>query len=190
MSSVSASRRWYSLGGDVGGPSPTFHPSEPDAMTELDHVDYRLPTTVVPSRYDLRLEPDLRQGDVQRRGNRHRSRSGSPSRRSCSTRWSSGSSPPLMEDASGALVEGSVALDEPAERARILFPAPIAPGPWRLRLRLHGHSQRPPPRVLPQQLQGRRRGRPHDGRHPVRGDRRAAGVPVLGRAGVRKPSSA
>ena len=36
------------------------------------------------------------------------------------------------------MVEGSVALDEPAERARILFPAPIAPGAWRLRLRFTG----------------------------------------------------
>ena len=182
MSSVSASRRWYSLGGDVGGPSPTFHPSEPDAMTELDHVDYRLPTTVVPSRYDLRLEPDLDECDVQRRGNRHRrgpgARHGDRAQRGGARIESA-----AMEDASGAVVEGSVR----ARRARRARPHPVPrahrAGTWRLRLRFTG--------ILNDRLHGfyrssykdAARGRPHDCRHPVRGDGRPAGVSVLGRAG-------
>ena len=106
-------------------------------MTEFAHVDYRLPTTVVPSRYDLRLEPDLDNAtfageetiaiDV-------RESITEIVLNAIELRIDSA----IVEDASGAVVEGSVVLDEPAERARILFPAPIAPGPWRLRLRFAG----------------------------------------------------
>src|SRR6185436_2113907 len=137
MSSVSASWRWYSLGGDVGGPSPTFHPSEPDAMTELDHVDYRLPTTVVPSRYDLRLEPDLDNatfGGEETVTVEVREPVTEIVLNAAELRIESAA----MEDASGAVVEGSVTHDEPAERASIRFSASIAPGPWRLRLRFTG----------------------------------------------------
>ena len=106
-------------------------------MTELDHVDYRLPTTVVPSRYDLRLEPDLDKATFSGEETvtvEVREPVTEIVLNAAELRIESA----VMEDASGALVEGSVALDEPAERARILFPAPIAPGPWRLRLRFTG----------------------------------------------------
>ena len=106
-------------------------------MTELDHVDYRLPTTVVPSRYDLRLEPDLDNATFSGEETvtvEVREPVTEIVLNAAELRIESAA----MEDASGAVVEGSVALDEPAERARILFPAPIAPGPWRLRLRFTG----------------------------------------------------
>jgi puromycin-sensitive aminopeptidase len=106
-------------------------------MTELDHVDYRLPTTVVPSRYDLRLEPDLEKATFSGEETvavEVREPVTEIVLNAAELRIESA----VMEDASGALVEGSVAFDEPAERARLRFPAPIAPGPWRLRLRFTG----------------------------------------------------
>jgi aminopeptidase N len=151
-------------------------------MTELDHVDYRLPTTVVPSRYDLRLEPDLDNATFSGEETvtvEVRSPVTEIVLNAAELRIESAA----MEDASGAVVEGSVTLDEPAERARIRFPAPIAPGPWRLRLRFTG--------ILNDRLHGFYRSsykdaagrRPHHCRHPVRSDGRSAGVSVLGRAG-------
>ena len=106
-------------------------------MTELDHVDYRLPTTVAPSRYDLRLEPDLDNATFSGEETvtvEVREPVTEIVLNAAELRIESAA----MEDASGAVIEGSVALDEPAERARIRFPAPIAPGPWRLRLRFTG----------------------------------------------------
>ena len=49
---------------------------------------------------------------------------------------------------------------------------------------LHRHAQRQAPRLLPLELQGSDRRGPAHGRHPIRGDRRAPGVSVLGRAGL------
>ncbi|HET7876866.1 MAG TPA: M1 family metallopeptidase [Methylomirabilota bacterium] len=106
-------------------------------------MDHRLPTTVVPTRYDIRLEPDLGAGTF----------AGQETITVTVTE-------PVTEIALNAaeltiqsavvegrmVVPGSVALDESNERARLVFPAPIAPGEWRLRLaftgtlndRLHG----------------------------------------------------
>ena len=92
-------------------------------MTELDHVDYRLPTTVVPSRYDLRLEPDLDNATFSGEETvtvEVREPVTEIVLNAVELRIESAA----MEDASGAVVEGSVTLDEPAERARIQFPAP------------------------------------------------------------------
>src|SRR5439155_6982763 len=54
MSSVSARARWY--------PGEDDRPSRPDSTRSAPGgqvMEYRLPTTVVPARYDIRLEPDL-----------------------------------------------------------------------------------------------------------------------------------
>ena len=84
-------------------------------MTELDHVDYRLPTTVVPSRYDLRLEPDLDNATFSGEETvtvEVREPVTEIVLNAAELRIESAA----MEDASGAVVEGSVTLDEPAER--------------------------------------------------------------------------
>ena len=63
-------------------------------------------------------------------------------------------------------------------------PLPVGPraGGVAAHAGLHRDPQRPATRLLPQHLQGRRRRHPHHRRHPVRGHRRAASLPVLGRA--------
>ena len=100
-------------------------------------MDYRLPTTVVPKRYDLRLEPDLAAAtfsgeavitvDVE----------------TTLTEITLNAAELLIQSASvaregGVPVHGAIALDAAAERARLVFPAAIAPGEWRLTLRFTG----------------------------------------------------
>src|SRR5262245_28678491 len=104
---------------------------------ETSSMDYRLPTTVVPSRYEIRLEPDLERAtfageetvkvavlepvseivlnavDLEIPG-------------------------VAAESADGLVVQGTASLDAGAERARLLFPSPLAAGEWRLRLRFTG----------------------------------------------------
>ncbi len=106
-------------------------------MTEPDRVDYRLPTTVVPLRYDIRLEPDLDNATFA--GEEAitvevREAVTEIVLNAVELRIESAA----IEDAAGTVVEGSVTLDEPAERARVSFPASIAVGEWRLRLRFTG----------------------------------------------------
>src|SRR5262245_29700423 len=106
-------------------------------MTQLDHVDYRLPTTVVPSRYDLRLEPDLDNATFTGEETiavEVREAVSEIALNAVELRIESA----VVEDATGAVLEGSVSLDEAAERARIRFPAPLATGPARVRLRFAG----------------------------------------------------
>src|SRR6185369_14792046 len=108
-------------------------------------MDYRLPTTVVPSRYDIRLEPDLEAATFA-------------GHETVAITVSEPVSEILLnvaelvirsvsvQTADGQVVEGSARLDEAAERARLTFPQPIPPGEHRLTLdftgilndRLHG----------------------------------------------------
>ena len=108
-------------------------------------MDYRLPTTVVPSRYDIRLEPDLEAATFA-------------GQETIAITVSEPVSEILLnaaelvirsvsvQTADGQVVEGSASLDEAAERARLAFPRPIPPGEHRLTLgftgilndRLHG----------------------------------------------------
>ena len=100
-------------------------------------MDYRLPTTVVPKRYDLRLEPDLGAAtfsgeavitvDVE----------------TTLTEIVLNAAELQIQSASvarggGVPIHGSITMDEAAERARLVFPAAIAPGEWRLTLRFTG----------------------------------------------------
>lgn len=108
-------------------------------------MDYRLPTTVVPSRYDIRLEPDLDAATF----------SGEetiaitvkePVTEILLNAAELAIQSVGVRTAEGTVVQGSAALDEATERARLLFPSPIPPGEHRLTLaftgtlndRLHG----------------------------------------------------
>ena len=108
-------------------------------------MDYRLPTTVSPTRYDIRLEPDLDSATfvgeetitvtVKEPVNEVVLNAVDLLIQSVA-----------IEDAGGVVVQGSVAVETEAERARFLFPTSIEPGECRLRLsftgvlndRLHG----------------------------------------------------
>ncbi len=108
-------------------------------------MEYRLPTTVVPARYDLRLEPDLDAATFT--GEETVSVTVTePVTEVVLNAVELLIQSVAVEGADGVAVQGSVALEAEAERARLLFPAPIPPGEWRLRLaftgvlndRLHG----------------------------------------------------
>src|SRR5438093_2865945 len=140
MSSVSAQARWY--------PGEDDRPSRPDSTRSAPGgqvMEYRLPTTVVPARYDIRLEPDLDAATFIREETISVTVT-EPVTEVVLNTVELLIQAVTVEGADGVAVQGSVALEAEAERARLLFPAPIPPGEWRLRLaftgvlndRLHG----------------------------------------------------
>ena len=98
---------------------------------------YRLPRTVVPTRYDLRLAPDLAGATF----------SGAavitvsvrePTREILLNAAELQIRQATLSNDVGAARPAAVALDEAAERCRLTFPDPVAPGTWRLRLTFEG----------------------------------------------------
>ncbi|HWN92783.1 MAG TPA: M1 family metallopeptidase, partial [Verrucomicrobiae bacterium] len=100
-------------------------------------MDYRLPATVIPQRYDLRLEPNLEAATF----------AGTASIivevREPVIEILLNAAELAIESAAvsqdgGAPIHGSASIEEAAERARLVFPVTIAPGQGRLVLRFRG----------------------------------------------------
>ena len=98
---------------------------------------YRLPRAVIPSRYDIRLEPDLTTLTF-----------GGEETITVGVEESVGEivlnavelavDEAVVVDAQGRQQRASVTLDEAAERCHLAFTEPLATGPGRLRLRFRG----------------------------------------------------
>jgi puromycin-sensitive aminopeptidase len=111
--------------------------AEPDKVLSPEAADFRLPTTVVPSRYDIRLEPDLEAATFA--GEEIIAVTVTESVSEIVLNAAELAIPFVaLDGADGVTMEGSVQLDEANERARFVFPSPIAPGDWRLRVRFTG----------------------------------------------------
>ena len=98
---------------------------------------YRLPRTVVPSRYDIRLEPDLT--TLTFRGEETIAVSvAEPVREILLNGVELAVDEAVVVDAGGAEQRATVSLDEGAERCRLAFAAPLAVGAGRLHVRFRG----------------------------------------------------
>jgi puromycin-sensitive aminopeptidase len=98
---------------------------------------YRLPRTVVPTRYDLRLEPDLVAHTFT-------------GEETIAVTVHETTTEVILNTAELAIVEvaaegpagermrGVASTEEEAERSRLVFERPLGPGAWRLRLRFRG----------------------------------------------------
>jgi puromycin-sensitive aminopeptidase len=100
-------------------------------------MDYRLPATVVPKRYDLRLEPDLVAATFAGEAVITVEVETTVTEMVCNAAELAIQSAALARDG-GIPIHGSITLDEASERARFVFPAAIAPGEWKLTLRFTG----------------------------------------------------
>src|SRR5579885_200301 len=98
---------------------------------------YRLPRNVVPTRYDIRLEPDLNAftfaGEETVALTVHEA-----TRDILLNAAELSIDRAEIADGSGRPRAAAVALDEAAERCRLTFAEPIRPGAWRLRLAFRG----------------------------------------------------
>src|SRR5215467_12429580 len=100
-------------------------------------MDHRLPATVVPKRYDLRLEPDLAAATFAGEAVITVEVETTVTEIVCNAAELAIHSAALARDRS-VPIHGSISLDEANERARFAFPAAIAPGEWKLTLRFTG----------------------------------------------------
>src|SRR5215831_13062059 len=100
-------------------------------------MDHRLPATVVPKRYDLRLEPDLAAATFAGEAVITVEVETTVTEIVCNAAELAIHSAALARDGS-VPIHGSISLDEANERARFAFPAAIAPGEWKLTLRFTG----------------------------------------------------
>jgi puromycin-sensitive aminopeptidase len=98
---------------------------------------YRLPQTVAPTRYDLRLEPDLAGAAFT-----GLARIAVAVREASTAIVLNGAELHIdeahIENDSGQSQAATVALDEKTERCRLTFSNPVAPGAWNLRLSFRG----------------------------------------------------
>ena len=98
---------------------------------------YRLPRTVVPSRYDLRLEPDL----VTHTFAGEETVAVDVSEATAEVFLNTAElaiTEVRAENAAGERIAGVATTDEEAERSRLGFERPLGVGPWRLHLRFRG----------------------------------------------------
>ncbi len=98
---------------------------------------YRLPRTVVPNRYDLRLEPDL----VTHTFAGEEIVAVDVTEATAQVVLNTAElaiSEVVAENDAGARIHGVAATDEEAERSTLQLDGPLTVGPWRLRLRFQG----------------------------------------------------
>jgi puromycin-sensitive aminopeptidase len=98
---------------------------------------HRLPRTVVPSRYDIRLEPDLTTSTFTG----HETVRVTVVEPVTDIRLNAVEltiTSVLIENARGESQRGTAQAEPADERYRLSFPAPVAPGEWRLRLEFTG----------------------------------------------------
>ncbi|HEV8617436.1 MAG TPA: M1 family metallopeptidase [Methylomirabilota bacterium] len=98
---------------------------------------YRLPRTAIPTRYDIRLEPDLT--TLTFRGVETVTLTVSEAIGEISfNAVQLAIEEAVVDDDHGASHRGTASFDEEHERCRVAFPATLAPGTWRLRLTFRG----------------------------------------------------
>ena len=106
-------------------------------MSDRTASAYRLPRTAIPQRYEIRLEPDL--ATFRFTGEEHIDLDvREPVREIVLNAADLAIDAAMFTDDRGARREATVTLDDVTERARLLLPEPLLPGPWRLSLRFRG----------------------------------------------------
>lgn len=98
---------------------------------------YRLPWTVVPSRYEIELEPDLGRGRFTGRETIEVAVK-EPVQEIVLNAADLEIHAAGIRDKEGREWNATVSLDEATERAHLLFPKPLQPGPWRLAIAFTG----------------------------------------------------